>query len=391
MDLVRRAQDILLKPKETWAVIDTEPGDARTLYTQYLMILALIPAVASFVGFSLLGMGAFGFSMRMPVVWGLTHAIVHYVLTLVMVYVLALIVDALAPGFGGVKNPAQALKLVVYSMTAGLVGGIFMLLPALSILGLLASLYGIYLFYLGLPVLMKCPQDKAVAYTAVVGVLALVAGIVVGSIANAATFGGSHFASMAGDGARMTITTPKGDVTLDSAKIAAAGEQIKAAAERMQQQSQLGAIAPDQLKALLPDALPGDLKRESLESVGDGQSIVSTATGTYRNGPKDITLAVADVGGGLGAAMTMWASLTVDRDTATETERIYRDGDRSIHEKTSKSDGRSEYQVVAPNGVLLSAEGHGVDLAALKTAVGTIDMAKLQSLPRAPAKAASGA
>ena len=106
--------------------------------------------------------------------------LVSYLLSLAMVYVLALIVDALAPTFGGTKNQINALKVVAYGATAGFLGGIFSLMPSLSILGVLAALYSIYLIYTGLPVLMKSPPDKALAYTAVVIVCGIVAGILIG-------------------------------------------------------------------------------------------------------------------------------------------------------------------------------------------------------------------
>src|SRR3546814_386237 len=92
-----------------------------------------------------------------------------YVLTLAAIYIVALVIDALAPTFGGQKNPIQALKVAVYSGTAGWVAGIASLLPTLAILGgLVGGLYSLYLLYLGLPRLMKAPEDKAVVYTVVV-------------------------------------------------------------------------------------------------------------------------------------------------------------------------------------------------------------------------------
>ena len=60
-----------------------------------------------------------------------------FLLSLVMVFVLALIVNALAPTFGGTKNQVQALKLVAYGCTAGFLGGIFGLIPMLGILHLI--------------------------------------------------------------------------------------------------------------------------------------------------------------------------------------------------------------------------------------------------------------
>ena len=97
MNLVQRVQDILLQPKATWPVIDAELEDTASLYKNYLMILALIPAVAGFIGLSVIGMGAFGVSFRVPVLAGLVNMVVGYVLSLVVVFVVGLIVDALAP------------------------------------------------------------------------------------------------------------------------------------------------------------------------------------------------------------------------------------------------------------------------------------------------------
>ncbi|AGU51603.1 Yip1 domain-containing protein [Variovorax paradoxus B4] len=179
MNLVQRVQDILLKPKATWPTIDAEPADAASLYKNYVMILALIPAVAGFIGLSVIGIGAFGVNFRVPVVSGLVNMVVGYVLSLVMVFVLALIIDALAPTFQGTKSQIGALKLSAYASTASFLGGIFSLIPSLAIIGALAALYGIYLIYVGLPVLMKCPADKALAYTAVVVVCAIVGGVVI--------------------------------------------------------------------------------------------------------------------------------------------------------------------------------------------------------------------
>lgn len=179
MNLVDRVQSILLRPQITWLAIDEEPADAASIYKNYVMILALIPAVASFIGLSIVGIGAFGVNFRVPIVSGLANMIVGYVMSLLMVFVLALIIDAMAPTFDGTRSQIGALKLSAYSSTAAFVGGIFSLLPSLSVIGALAALYGVYLLYTGLPVLMKCPRDKAVPYTAVVVICAIVGGFVI--------------------------------------------------------------------------------------------------------------------------------------------------------------------------------------------------------------------
>ena len=184
MNLVERVKRILLTPGTEWQVIDAEPATTRGLYTGYIMPLAAIGPIAQFIGFSLIGMRIpFGGGVyRTPIGSGITGAIVGYVLTLVGVYVLALIIDGLAPSFDGTKSQIQALKVAAYSATAGWLAGIFAIVPTLAILSIL-GFYSLYLLYLGLPVLMKAPKQKALGYTVVVIVAAIVLAVIISMVA----------------------------------------------------------------------------------------------------------------------------------------------------------------------------------------------------------------
>src|SRR5512143_907345 len=183
MALMERAKNILLQPKQEWPVIDTEQTSVGSLYTGYIIPLSAIGPLAAVSGWSVFGMRVpFAGSMRIPIGYGIKGAVIGYVLALLSPFVLALIIDALAPTFGGQKNQIQALKAAAYSSTAGWVGGIFTLIPVLAILGLLAWIYSLYLLFLGLPVVMKAPQDKAVGYTVVVILVAIVLYFVIGII-----------------------------------------------------------------------------------------------------------------------------------------------------------------------------------------------------------------
>ncbi len=186
MNLVARVKAILLSPKTEWAVIDGEPATVASLYSGYIVPLAAIPAIAGFIGMSIFGFGVFGATIRVPIMTGLTSAVVQYVGALVGVYLLGLVANELAPNFGGQKNPIQALKVAAYASTASWVAGIFTMVPGLRMLGIL-GVYSLYLLFLGLPVLMKAPEDKAVSYTAVVIIAAVVLFVVVGSISSRLT------------------------------------------------------------------------------------------------------------------------------------------------------------------------------------------------------------
>ena len=188
MNLVDRAKNILLTPKTEWGAIEAETHTVQGLYTGYIMILAAIPAIASFIGFSLIGVTTFVGTYRWPIASGVAHMILQYVLTLGMVYVLALIIDALAPTFGGQKNFMQAFKVAAFAPTASWLAGIFSIIPVLGILGIV-GLYSLYLLYLGLPRLMKTPEDKAIPYTVVAIIVSIVLYAVVFGLAALAVSG----------------------------------------------------------------------------------------------------------------------------------------------------------------------------------------------------------
>lgn len=182
MNLFERVKGILLNPRAEWSVIEREPGDMAYLFMNYVAILAAIPAVCGFIGSSLIGISLPGLgTVRVPIVTGLVGAVVGYLLTFAMVYIVALLADLLAPTFQGQKNSENALKLVVYSYTPAWLAGVFLLIPSLGFLAIL-GLYGLYLLWTGIPPLMKAPQEKSIVYTLAIIVCAIVIGLVVGLV-----------------------------------------------------------------------------------------------------------------------------------------------------------------------------------------------------------------
>jgi len=179
--LVDRVRKILLEPKAEWERIDGEPATVAGLFKGWVLILAAIPAVAGLIGSLVFGYSFLGFTYRPSVAQALGSAITQYVLSVIGVYLLALLIDALAPTFAGTKNQVQAMKVAAYSATASWVAGLFNLIPQLSFLAIL-GLYSLYLLYLGLPRLMKAPQEKALPYTLAIIVAAVLIALIVGAL-----------------------------------------------------------------------------------------------------------------------------------------------------------------------------------------------------------------
>ncbi len=194
--LVARATNILAKPKAEWPVIAGESATVSSLFTGYIVPLAAMPAIAGFISSAFIG-ALMASMLRVPFTASLGGAILTYILSLGGVYLAALIVEKLAPTFQSQGTIVDALKLVAYSYTALWIAGICNLLPIIGLLGGLAgAIYSIYLFYVGVPVIMKTPQDKVVAYmiasAAVIIMINFVFAMIVGVITTAFFIGAAR-------------------------------------------------------------------------------------------------------------------------------------------------------------------------------------------------------
>ena len=167
-NLQARVTNILKQPTSEWPVIAAEPADAASLLQGYAAPLAAIPAICRWIGFSVIGMSVpFVGTFRVGIVRGLANAIVYWVFALVGAYIAALVIEKLAPTFKSSGGTIQALKLVVYASTPVWVAGVLSLIPSLSPLIIIAALYAVYVFYLGLPHLMHTPSDQVIPYMVV--------------------------------------------------------------------------------------------------------------------------------------------------------------------------------------------------------------------------------
>lgn len=377
--LLQRVLDILMRPRETWLQINAEDGNPGRIYLGYLVFLAAIPAVAGFIGYSLIGVGAFGISVRVPVVQGLVSMVVGYVLSLAMVYVLALIANMLAPRFQAQQDMGSAFKLVAYASTAGMLGGVFSILPSLAMLGLLAALYSVYLLYTGIPVLMKAPQEKAVGYTAALVVCGILAGIVVGLATSLVTPGarglGAGMAGM-GDTGSVAMKVPGTDIKIDTGRLEEASRKMEEAQTKGDAQAaakaateMMGAalggkggepFAPKLLRDTLPERV-GDLPRTAIEARSESAMGMqfTHVSAQYTHEDKELEIQIQDLGAvpALRMAMAGWATTTAESENADEVERIYRQGDTTIKESYRKDGSSSDVALMLPNGVMVQAYG----------------------------------
>lgn len=412
-NLINRAQSILLRPRTEWPLIASEPDTAGGIYTRYILVMAAIPAVVGFISAALIGVSVpFLGYYRIGVSAALSSAILRYVLTLIAVFIVALIVDALAPTFGGEKNRVQALKVVAYSYTASWVASIIGLIPGLTLISALVGLaYGIYLLNMGLPYTMKCPPEKSVGYTAVTVIVAIVIGFVLGLIISAAThraFGlegtPSVFSAPSGSssGSSFAPGSPGAGLQAWSKRVEAASQQVDAAqksGDTAKQASAVGAmlgaalgsggkveaLAPDRLKPLVPDTLAG-LKRTQISvdrSAAMGMQ-VSKAEATYSDGAEHtLNLEIVDSGSlkGLVGFAGGWAGVEQDHESDTGYDKTYKGGGgQLVHEEWNNQNHNGEYAMIVADRFSVKVSGKAANVEELKAALAGVDLGGLAAL-----------
>ena len=402
MNIVERAKNICLSPKTEWSVIADEVSASASLVTGYVLPLATIGAIAGFIGGSIIdhSIPFMGGTFRIPIATGVGLALFQIIMAVVTVFVLSFIINALAPTFGGEKNSAQAFKVAVYSYTPGWLAAVFYMIPGLGILALL-GLYSLYLLYLGLPRLMKSPEDKAVGYTAVVIICAIVLSMVIGAIAG--MFAG---AGMMGQGAlpgamHNSSVAPEMQLDKDSAlgklqemgkkmeaaqKSGDANAQAKVSAEMMGTLISGGKHAEplsiEQIKSFIPDSFAGFARKgRNTEKSGMGGLMVSKAESSYGdNSGHDVTLEVSDTGGIGGlTGLARWAAVQGEKEDQDKIERTQNVNGRLMHEKISKTGGENEFGMIVADRFVVGARGN-LDISRLKSAVNGIDLDRLEGL-----------
>jgi hypothetical protein len=383
--IVQRVTNIIMKPAAEWDRIDAESGSIKGIYFSYVFILAAIGPVAYLIGSQVFGYGAFGFSWKPPIVTAVMTAVLEYIAQLAGVFITALILDALAPSFGGQKDQFKGFKVAAYSMTAAWLAGVFQIIPMLGWLGIV-GLYSCYLFWLGAPKLMRVPQDKAIGYVIVVIIVAIVVNAVIMGVVSsvsmmgmgAARYGG--VASIAGPGS-ITVHNGNGTASVNLGQLAAAANAASAqmkAAQSGQGGAAVQPIASADLQAMLPGSINGFTRGDVSSSSGSAGGIGGAeAQATYSNGTANFTLKVTDMAGA-GAIAAMAGALNVNSSEqhGTEYKKVNTVNGRMVTEEYNTANKSGDYAVVAGR-FAVDASGNGVDVNDLKTAVNTISFDQL--------------
>lgn len=378
--LIERAKAIILKPKEEWPKIESEASGQGDILRNYVLPLAAIGPVAGFIGSQVFGYGLLGFSYRPSLMSGITTALIGFVVSVIGVFVLAFIADFLAPKFAGTSDKTKAFKLVAYSYTASWVAGIFSLIPMLGVFGLL-GLYSLYLLYTGVTPLMKVPEDKALGYTAVTILCAIVLTIVVAPITAAITgllVAGPAMMADRGSSSSGTITLPGGG-KIDLGDAENVKEQVEAAVSGGGAGGKVKSLELDDLRNLMPERV-GSYERVAMQTTNIG-ALGSSGEATYKDGDNRFELTVTAIPLA-GAIAGMAGAFGVNQSSEDEDgyERTNTVDGQLQTEQWNRSTKRGKFGKVVAGQFMVEANGSAESIDQLKAAVNGVDEGKLKSL-----------
>jgi hypothetical protein len=449
--LIERVKNILLSPRTEWPVIEPESTAVGQLVAGYVLPIAAFAVLISFVHMALIGVSLpFGGSYRTPMLPALSYSLFALVAGVIGVCIVAFIINMLAPRFGGTSDMRQAFKVAAYSLTPAWVGVVFSLLPSFgTLLQFLAGCYGIYVLYLGLPVVMRSNRERAGSYTASVVVITILLGILFGVLSAAVGMG--RMGAMGAFGASSTIedaegreaanavasviggalgTDEKGKAGLADAisNLAKAGEQMEAQAKARASSSASdtarssgveggagsaetnvanatgglltalgGALSGGRrvepvdfhtLAKALPETLPGMTREDVKVSGQEALGVKGTkASASYRGGDARIDIEIADASGVAGL-MDLAGSLVKNEvsESSTGYERTSNVGGRFVHEKYDSINKHAELDVIVAKRFTVGLSGDGVEMSALENALNQVDIGALEAMKDAGAQ-----
>lgn len=168
MNIGNRVKKILFSPRKEWQVIAAQHEEPVNILRSYILPLVLIGAGAAFIGHGFIG-DPFMHNKAVGVAYGVFNALNCVVVSIITVYIIAVVLNELAPSFESTRDISKSFQLVAYGATPILLGQLFAFIPVFeNIAKFTGAVYAIYLWRLGLPVLKNTPSSKNILYLLII-------------------------------------------------------------------------------------------------------------------------------------------------------------------------------------------------------------------------------
>lgn len=179
---------LMTAPEKEWKAIKQERCTIGRCYCSHVLLLALIPAAAGYIGTTMVGWQVTAREVhRLTPDSALQISILFYLTMLVAVFTVGKLIHWMGKTYGSKQKLSQCIALAAYTATPMFLIGVMLLYPLLwlnLLLGLPALAYSVYLLYSGVPVMMGISKERGFLFASAVLAVGLVmlVGVLVASV-----------------------------------------------------------------------------------------------------------------------------------------------------------------------------------------------------------------
>ena len=187
--MIQHTFGLLVRPSAQWqAVADLPPSSFRNLLL-YPCLFAILPAVAWYYGTSQVGwtVGDHGDPIKLTVASARQISILFYLGMIGCVAAIGYFIHWMSDTYGADSSLTKGIVITGLTSTPLFIAGMVGFYPLLWVdllIGVGAVSWSVYLLYLGIPIVMKIPEERGFLFSsAVVGVaLVMLICLMVGSV-----------------------------------------------------------------------------------------------------------------------------------------------------------------------------------------------------------------
>lgn len=177
-NMIQHTIGLLVRPRTQWSRIAELPRGSLNILVLYPFILALLPAVAWYYGTSHIGWTINGDNaIRLTTNSALQLCILFYFAMVSCIVAIGFFIHWMAGTYGAETTLAKGIVIAGLSATPMFILGLVGFYPLLWVdllVAVTAASWSVYLLYLGIPIMMRIPEERGFLFSSAVMAVSLV-------------------------------------------------------------------------------------------------------------------------------------------------------------------------------------------------------------------------
>lgn len=177
--MIQHGLGLLARPRAQWKAIGAQPESTLTTFVLYPCIMAILPAVAWYYGTTQVGwtVGDDGSPIKLTVQSARAICILFYVTMVACVGIIGYFIHWMSETYGADSSLVKGVVIAGFTATPLFLAGLVGFYPILwldMLVGVVAISWAVYLLYLGIPIVMKIPEERGFLFSSAILAIALV-------------------------------------------------------------------------------------------------------------------------------------------------------------------------------------------------------------------------